>query len=63
MNKQKITFWQDGQFWLGYINDYPEYVTQGLSFDDLIEHLKDLYHDISNELVPGLRKTIELELS
>jgi predicted RNase H-like HicB family nuclease len=47
MNKHKITFWQDGQYWLGYINDYPEYVTQGLSYDDLIEHLKDLYHDIS----------------
>jgi len=25
MNKQKITYWQDGKFWLGYIDEYPEY--------------------------------------
>jgi len=62
MNKRTITYWQDGKFWLGYINDYPEYVTQGLTFDELIENLKDIYHDISNDLIPGKRNTIELEL-
>lgn len=63
MNKQKITYWQDGKFWLGYIDEYPEYVTQGLSFDELIENIKDIYHDIKNDLVTGKRKTIELELA
>lgn len=62
MNKLKITYWQDGKYWLGYINDYPEYVTQGLSLDELIENLKDIYNDITNDLIPGKRKTIEVEL-
>jgi predicted RNase H-like HicB family nuclease len=52
MNNLKITYWQDGEFWLGYINEYPDYVTQGTSLDDLIEHLKDIYHDLSEDLVP-----------
>jgi predicted RNase H-like HicB family nuclease len=63
MNKLKITYWQDGNFWLGYLNDYPEYVTQGTSLDDLIENLKGIYQDITNELIPGKRMTIELELA
>ena len=63
MSKYKITYWQDGNYWLGYINEFPEYVTQGLSLDELIENLKDIYHDISNELIPGKRKTIELEFA
>jgi hypothetical protein len=63
MNKKKITYWQDGDFWLGYIDDYPEYITQGLSFDDLIDNLKDIYHDITYEVIPGKRKSIELELA
>jgi len=46
MEKIKITYWQDGDFWLGYLNDYPEYTTQGLSLDDLTENLKDIYNDI-----------------
>ncbi|MDQ1265444.1 MAG: hypothetical protein QG635_594 [Bacteroidota bacterium] len=63
MKKYSITYWQDGKYWLGYINDYPEYVTEGLSYDELIDNLKDIYHDITNELIPGKRKTIELELA
>jgi predicted RNase H-like HicB family nuclease len=63
MNKKKITYWQDGEFWLGYINDYPEYVTQGLSFDELIDNLKDIFHDITNEKIPGRRKSMQLELA
>lgn len=62
MNKFKVTYWQDGNYWLGYINDYPEYVSEGLTLEELIENLKDIYYDISNELIPGKRLTMELEL-
>jgi len=62
LNKFKVTYWQDGNYWLGYINDYPEYVSEGLTLEELIENLKDIYYDISNELIPGKRLTMELEL-
>ncbi len=48
--------WQEDDTWLGYLQDYPDYWTQGDSLDDLIEHLKDLYLDLSGGLVPGARK-------
>jgi predicted RNase H-like HicB family nuclease len=60
---KKITYWQDGEFWLGYLNDYPDFVTQGESFEDLIEHLKDIYQDIESEIIPGKRKEIEVEFN
>lgn len=63
MNNIKITYWQDGIYWIGYINDYPEYQTQGLSFDELKENLKDIYTDITNDLIPGKRITIDLEFA
>ncbi len=63
MNKKKITYWKDGEYYLGYINDYSEYLTQGLSLDELIENLKDINADIVNELIPGKRQTIELEFA
>jgi predicted RNase H-like HicB family nuclease len=43
MNKFQITYCQDNKFWLGFINDYPEYTTQGMSLDEFIENLKDIY--------------------
>jgi predicted RNase H-like HicB family nuclease len=62
MQKLQMTYWQDADFWLGYINEYPEYTTQGTSLDELVENLKDIYSDITNELIPGKRKTMELEI-
>jgi hypothetical protein len=58
----KFIYWQDEDAWLGYLQDYPDYWTQGESFEDLQEHLKDLYRDISSGELPGIRKVGELAL-
>ena len=51
MNKKKVTYWQDNEFWLGYMNDYPDYMTQGYSLYELFENLKDIENDINIGLV------------
>jgi predicted RNase H-like HicB family nuclease len=48
MRTLKYTFWQDGEFFLGYLNDYPDYHTQAYSKAALIENLKDLLTDIES---------------
>jgi len=63
MHSRGFTFWQDGDFWLGYLEDYPEYVTQGTSFEDLKEHLLDLYRELSSGSIPGVRRHAELEVA
>ena len=63
MTKKKITYWRDSEFWLGYINEYPEYVTQGYTLEELLDNLKDINHDLENELIPGKRKEMELEFA
>jgi hypothetical protein len=40
-------YWQDSGFWLGYLNEFPDYWTQGLSLNDLKDHPLDLYLDLS----------------
>lgn len=56
----KIVYWQDGDAWLGYLQDYPDYQTQGETLDDLKEHLRELYADITSGQIPGIRKVDEL---
>lgn len=56
----KYIYWQEEDAWLGYLQEYPDYWTQGETFDDLIEHLKDLYADLSGGQIPGARKVGEL---
>ena len=46
MKKVQFTFWQDDEFFIGFLNDYPDYQTQGMTKEELIENLQDLLTDI-----------------
>jgi predicted RNase H-like HicB family nuclease len=52
MNTVKFVYWADGDYHLGYLMDYPDYMTQGLSKDELIENLKDLFADLNSGEIP-----------
>ncbi|MEO6971669.1 MAG: type II toxin-antitoxin system HicB family antitoxin [Chthoniobacterales bacterium] len=58
-----FTYWQDEGMWLGYLEKYPDYMTQGTSLDDLKEHLLDLYKELSSGNIPNVRQHAELELA
>jgi len=60
MRTIKFTSWQDGEFYIGFLNDYPDYSTQGLDREDLIENLKSLLIDLESNEIPYARKVEEL---
>ena len=60
MKNTKYIYWQDGTDWLGYLEEFPDYVTQGSSLEDLKEHLKDLYKDLTGGVIPSVRHEGEL---
>lgn len=60
MHTVKIVFWQEGETWLGYLQDYPDYWTQGESLEDLKAHLHDLYLDLTSGEIPGIRHVDEI---
>ena len=58
-----FTYWQDEEMWLGYLDEYPDYMTQGTSLDDLKEHLLDQYNDLSPGVIPNVRHHSKLKLA
>jgi len=56
----KYTYWQDNDFYIGFINDYPDYPTQGITKEELIDNLKSLLSDIESNEIPYIRKIEEL---
>jgi predicted RNase H-like HicB family nuclease len=46
--------------WLGYFEQYPDYLTQGESLSDLEANLRDLYRDLTSGEIPGIRSVAEL---
>ncbi len=63
MKTIRYLHWQDGDMWLGYLEDYPDYMTQGETLEELQENLKDLYEDLSGGHIPGVRKVAELQIA
>lgn len=63
MKTIKYTFWQDGEFFIGFLNDYPDYETQGYSKEELLENLKSLLIDIESEEIPFIRKVEEFAIA
>ncbi len=60
MQTVKFVHWRDGDWFLGYLQDYPDYWTQGETLEDLKEHLLDLYRDLSSGAILGVRKVDDL---
>jgi predicted RNase H-like HicB family nuclease len=50
----------DGSDWLGYFEEFPDYVTQGQNLEDLRENLKALYQDLTSGEIRGIRRIAEL---
>jgi len=48
--------------WLGYFEEYPDYLTQGVTLPELEENLRDLFRDLTSGEIPGIRKVAELAL-
>ena len=58
-----FTYWQDGGDWIGYLDEFPDYLTQGSSLEDLREHLLDLFQDLTSGAIPNVRRHAQLELA
>ncbi len=61
--KKKYIYWQDDDMWLGYLEEYPDYWTQGETEEELRDNLLDIYSELANRTIPNVRKVAELEVS
>jgi len=59
----KYVYWQDEDAWLGYLEEFPDYPTQGETLADLEDHLRDLYADLTGGKVRGVRRVAQLQVS
>lgn len=63
METTKYIYWQDKGLWLGYLQDFPDYMTQGSSLDELKENLIDIYKEVTSGNIPAVRRVDQLEVA
>jgi predicted RNase H-like HicB family nuclease len=60
METLKFVYYQEADVWVGWLEEFPDYRTQGTSLEQLKENLKDLYQDLSAGQIPYARRYGEL---
>jgi predicted RNase H-like HicB family nuclease len=62
METLRYVQWQDGKLWLGYLEEYPDYWTQGKTVAELEENLRDIYKELTSGRIPRVRRVAELRI-
>jgi predicted RNase H-like HicB family nuclease len=60
METKKFVYYREDNVLIGWLEEYPDYRTQGETLEDLKENLKDIYRDIKADSIPSIRKIGEL---
>ncbi len=63
MKTLRYVYWQEDAMWLGYLEEFPDYMTQGESLEELQENLKDIYSELTSGHIPGVRRIAELHIA
>jgi predicted RNase H-like HicB family nuclease len=63
MERRKYIYWKDVDMWLGYLQEYPDYMTQGETLDELKDNLRDIYNEVISGNIPCVRRVDELEVA
>ena len=62
--EMEYTYWQNGEYFVGYLNDYPDDSTQGLTLSELEEALVEIYEIRQEEKkhLAEIRKTGKIRI-
>jgi len=56
MDTIKFGYYQENDLWVGWLEEFPDYRTQGTSLDELKQNLKDIYRDLTSGDIPHVRQ-------
>ncbi|MYE10354.1 MAG: type II toxin-antitoxin system HicB family antitoxin [Gammaproteobacteria bacterium] len=63
MQTTKFVYWEEDGAWLGYLQEFPSYWTQGDTLEDLKARLKDLYAELTGGGLTGVRRVGDLAVA
>ncbi len=49
--------------WLGCMEEFPEYMTQGATLEELQANSRDIHRDLTGGKIPGVRRVAELPIA
>ena len=63
METKKFFYYQDEEMCIGWLEDFPDYKTQGETLDELEDNLKDIYEELTIGRIPNVLHVGELRVA
>ncbi|MBI5442479.1 MAG: type II toxin-antitoxin system HicB family antitoxin [Deltaproteobacteria bacterium] len=60
MDTRKFVYYRDEDMFVGWLEEFPDYRTQGANLEELKENLKDIFDDLQHDHIPNVRHVGEL---
>ena len=63
MESKRFIYYEEGELFVGWLEEYPDYRTQGETMDELKLGLRDIYGELTSGQIPCVRKVGELSVA
>jgi predicted RNase H-like HicB family nuclease len=63
METKRFIYYEEDGMLVGWLEEYPDYRTQGETMDELRANLLDLYHELTSGGIPRVHKVGELSIA
>ena len=63
METKRFIYFEESGMFVGWLEEYPDYRTQGETMDELRENLLDLYKELTSGRIPCVHKVGELSIA
>jgi len=60
METKRFVYYQEENMWVGWLEEFPDYETQGETLDELKENLKEIYGELTGGRIPCVHHVGEL---
>jgi predicted RNase H-like HicB family nuclease len=60
MEKKKFVYYEEAKMLVGWLEEFPDYRTQGETLEELQENLKDIYVELTGGSIPAVHRIGEL---
>jgi len=63
MKKMKFIYYEEDGMLVGFLEEYPDYRTQGETLEELKQNLTEIYNDLNSGEIPHVYHVDELVLA
>ena len=63
METKRFIYYQERELFVGWLEEYPDYRTQGETMDELRKNLQELHGELTSGQIPCVHKVGELSVA